>query len=331
MASFRVMVGSVPYLPSQAVVRALEGQEHWDSEAQTWYLTVNRHELRVSPQMPVVLVDGVSRELSAPPVIEQGQLLLPERLWSETIGSWKPLVPSQGIPVTGRLRTIVVDPGHGGHDPGAHGPTGLKEKSLALDVAKRLRDLLTQDGFRVVMTRSDDRFIPLNGRTAIGNRQNGDLFVSIHANASRSKAASGFECYYLSEATDDNARALAASENATLPDEVDPGAVSGGTQAIVWDLLYTEHRVESSDLASRILYGLKTEVGPKNRGVKSARFAVLKGARMPAVLVEVGFITNRKEEQQMRNAQYRQNLAEGVRRGIHSFKEEFERKNAYTR
>ena len=219
---------------------------------------------------------------------------------------------------------VSLDAGHGGHDPGAIGRAGLREKSVTLDITRRLRDLLEQEGFRVVMTRDQDRFISLSQRSEVANRQKADLFVSIHANASRRRSISGFEVYYLSEATDDHARAIEAAENALLPSEVGESTPKG-TQAIVWDLLYTEYRAESTELAAQVCRGLtKSQIPSQNRGVKSARFAVLKGARMPAILIEVGFVSHLAEEARLRTATYRQRVAEGIRNGILAFQEDYE-------
>lgn len=334
LASQRIFIGGLAYLPAEALVQALEGQGSWDQEAQVWMLRAGTHELRVAAGMPVALVDGSPYRLAEAARFQSGRLLLPEALWSKQLSRWI-LIPApagrQPGPGRSRLATIVVDPGHGGHDPGAIGLGGLREKEVTLDVAKRLRDLLGRDGFRVVMTRYDDRFIPLNQRAQLANREGADLFISIHANASRRRSVSGFEAYYLSEATDDHARALAASENADLPEELG-GTISQETQAILWDLLYTEHRTESSELAQQICRGLSgRQIASKNRGIKSARFAVLKRSRMPAVLVEVGFVSHREEESRLRQPWYRQQLAEGIRQGVLSFKQNLERTYALAR
>jgi len=197
---------------------------------------------------------------------------------------------------------------------------------VTLDVALRLRELLERDGFRVLMTRSTDRFIPLSRRSEIANRENGDLFISIHANASRRRSISGFEVYYLSEATDDHARALEAAENVVLPAEVGETG-SREIDTIVWDLLHTEYRAESREIASSVCRGLSSRrlLSP-NRGVKSARFAVLKGSRMPAVLVEVAFVSHPGEEARLRKWEYRQRIAEGIREGIVGFKDEYDKR-----
>ena len=331
LAAQRVLIESRYYLPAAVLVRELKAVEHWDDQVQVWSVTAGGHELRAAPQMSVVLVDGSACPVPAPPRMEQGRLLLPEQVWTQWLYRWRAPPFSAPSPSSGvRLRTLVIDAGHGGKDPGAIGRNGLREKDVTLDVARRFRDLLINDGFRVVMTRYDDRFIPLSGRSAIANRERADLFISIHANSSRSRRASGYEAYYLSEATDDQARALEAAENVELPEEVGQAA-SSETEAILWDLLYTEHRRESLDLASHACRGLAGQgMLTENRGVKSARFAVLKGARMPAVLVEVGFISNPDEESRMRRSEFRQRLAQGLRQAILTFRKEIERKYAYS-
>jgi len=321
LAVQRVLIDSKPYLPYSAFLKAGQVRGSWDPEAFVWTLNVGRHELRASPQMAVVIVDGSAEEIPVPPLLRDGELFLPDLVWSQWIGRWaaQQALPIPPVVLPG-LKTIVLDAGHGGHDPGAIGRSGLREKAVTLDVALRLRGLLEREGFQVVMTRDRDRFISLSQRSQIANRQRADLFVSVHANSARQRSISGFEVYALSEATDDHARALEAAENASLPLEGSE-AVASGTEAIVWDLLYTEHRAESMELAAQVCRGLRGKLPSQNRGVKTARFAVLKGSRMPAILIEVGFVSHPAEEQRLRNSSYRQHLAEGIRDGILAFRE----------
>ncbi len=328
LQAHRRIVDSVPYLPSSALAQQLRAKSHWDPEALVWTLRSGRHELRASPKIPVVLIDEEAILLRQAPIFQEGEVLLPESVWRRWLGKWEvpAAAPPKGMP---GLRTIVVDPGHGGHDSGAIGRGGLREKAVTLDVGRRLRDLLVGDGFQVVMTRDSDRFVSLSRRSTLANQEASDLFISIHANASRHRYAYGYEVYYLSEATDDHARALEAAENAELPKEVNE-PIASDTRGIVWDLLYTEHRAQSNELAAEICRGLRQELSSKNRGVKSARFAVLKGARMPAILVEVGFISNAQEESRLRKASYRQAIAEGIRRGLLNFRERFKGQDVHS-
>ncbi|MGH7351938.1 MAG: N-acetylmuramoyl-L-alanine amidase, partial [Candidatus Methylomirabilales bacterium] len=199
--------------------------------------------------------------------------------------------------VTG-LRTIAIDPGHGGRDTGAIGPKGLQEKDVVLDIGLKLRRLIQERlGIRVVMTRTDDVFVPLEERTAIANRAKADFFISIHVNAAHRTRAQGFETYFLSrEPSDSAARASAIRENLSVnlgglrPKEED------ALRAILWDMANTLYLKESSELAQILLDELDKILKVDNRGVKSAPFFVLMGAAMPAVLLEVAFISNPQEE-----------------------------------
>jgi N-acetylmuramoyl-L-alanine amidase len=231
-----------------------------------------------------------------------------------------------------RIKKVVIDPGHGGKDPGAISRTGLREKDIVLDVSRKIKMELEENGIEVIMTRDSDRFIPLSERTRIASRNDADLFVSIHANANRARWLRGFEVYYLSEATDDNARALATAENSVLKYEEDSFAKhTKDLDAIVWDLTFTENREESIELAGFICQEVGRVVRPQENGVKRARFYVLKGAEMPAVLVELSYISNRLDEKNLRDSYYREDLAKGVAAGIIGYKCEYERANGFSR
>ncbi len=172
------------------------------------------------------------------------------------------------------------------------------------------------------VTRDDDTFIPLYDRPAVSEEKKADLFVSIHANATRSRWIQGFEVYYLTEAVDDNARALAAVENA--PQELDKNVFRSQVQSLkatLWDMIFTENRKESIELANTIGKTVSHRMGMKLLGVKGAPFAVLKGSRVPAVLVEIGYISNREGERDLKDATYRQRMAEAIAQGIMSFKQ----------
>jgi N-acetylmuramoyl-L-alanine amidase len=223
------------------------------------------------------------------------------------------------------VRKIVVDPGHGGKDPGAIGRNGLKEKDVALSVAKILKSMLEKNGYKVVLTRNRDKFLSLGRRTYIANREKADLFISIHANSSRNRKVAGYEVYYLSEATDDSARALAAAENYSPELEKAQNSYTKNVflQATIWDMLYSENREESVLLAKDISRSLSRCFVGKNRGVKSARFYVLKGVRIPAVLVEVGFISNPYYEKLMRSYSFKVKVAKGILEAIKEYDRQY--------
>lgn len=219
------------------------------------------------------------------------------------------------------IKRIVVDPGHGGHDPGAIGYGGMKEKDVVLDVGKKLRRIFTEElGLEVIMTRDTDIFIPLEERTAIANTAGADLFVSLHCNASRNKKAGGIETYSLNFASDEESMMLAARENATTTKNI------SDLQAILNDLMLNSKVNESSKLA-RLVQGSLLDIlfdngdRPKDRGVKQAPFYVLVGAQMPSVLVEMSFITNKEEARKLSDEKFQRTVAESIADGVRKYSE----------
>ena len=219
------------------------------------------------------------------------------------------------------IKRIVLDPGHGGEDPGALGRRGTREKVVVIDVARRLKKKLEKQGFEVILARDSDRFVSLADRSKCGNGRKADLFVSIHANSSPNRAACGLETYFLSEAKTDWERAVAARENAafqTGDSNATPNA-GGDVGLILADLAQNEYLVESSELATRIQQKTVPYARIKDRGVRQANFYVLRNNFMPAVLVECGFLSNKSEEKLLRQLDHRERVAEGISRGIVEF------------
>jgi N-acetylmuramoyl-L-alanine amidase len=221
-------------------------------------------------------------------------------------------------------RRIVIDAGHGGHDPGTIGRRGLQEKDLVLDVALRLDRLVRQElRTDVVMTRSTDVFVPLEERTAIANQKEADLFVSIHANASRNPTANGIETYYLNFAKSPHAEAVAARENAISP------ATLKDLQNLVKAITLNSKIDESRDLAASIqegmIKGASEQHDTPDRGVHTAPFYVLIGANMPAVLAEIAFVTNPEDEKRLNTPQYRESIARSLLSGLRSYLEALDR------
>jgi N-acetylmuramoyl-L-alanine amidase len=222
------------------------------------------------------------------------------------------------------VRTIVIDPGHGGQEVGARGPGGTLEKDVSLSIARKLRaELVNARGLTVVLTRDKDAEVPLDERTATANNYKADLFVSIHANASRARGAKGSEVYFLSyQASDDDARRMAQAEGAAEP--LARAAGSSDLALILWDMAQAEHLEESSTLASRLQEELAVVTGSEGRGVKQAPFRVLVGAGMPAVLVETAFISNPEEEKLLSSDAYQARIAAALARGIERYRRERE-------
>lgn len=222
-----------------------------------------------------------------------------------------------------KVTTIVIDPGHGGDDPGAIGPNGVQEKDIVLSVGKKLGSLLSeQPGIEVVYTRDRDVFIPLNERTEIANSRKADLFVSIHANASPRKNVRGIETYFLNWTDDKEAIRVAARENKVSFKKMEE--MQGDLQMILDDLARKSKNEESMKLASNVQNAIVSALKEKysrieDLGVKYALFYVLVGAEMPAVLVEISFISNREEEKRLTQDQYKKRIAEAIAEGINAY------------
>jgi N-acetylmuramoyl-L-alanine amidase len=222
---------------------------------------------------------------------------------------------------------VVIDPGHGGEQEGAVSPRGEREKDLALQISRRLAARLRRAGARVVLTRTADVSVPLAARAAVANAIRADLFVSIHLNsmptAEARRVSRGVETYFLSaDATDASATAVAARENADRlagEPEIDP---DDPVAAILNDLEHAEALRSSSRLAQAVHGRLVSSVGAEDRGVKQAPFFVLAGARMPAVLVEVGFISNAAEAEQLGSRAHQDRIAAAIADGVAAFRAE---------
>ena len=222
---------------------------------------------------------------------------------------------------------IVIDPGHGGVDAGAIGSGGLSEKDIVLGVATGLKDALVEKlGVTVLMTREDDTFVTLEERVAFAGRSNADIFISIHVNAARNSKASGIETFFLSyEPTDAEAMRLAEHENRVLlPDGTvgtSPEVVTNDLKNILHDLAQSVTHHESSALAEAVQISMISKTRRHDRGVKQAPFTVLDGASMPAVLVEVGFISNRSEARWLGGKKAHKRIADAIALGIAGFAE----------
>jgi len=217
------------------------------------------------------------------------------------------------------VRRIVIDPGHGGKDPGAIGPTGLREKDVTLKVARFLKkELERRLGVRVILTRYRDVYIPLTQRAAIANANKADLFISIHCNAAPDRRTRGVETYFLNFALDKEAMRVAALENATSKKRI------GELRGILTKIMKNTKVAESKRLSQYIQKDLVKALGHSysrvdNLGVKQAPFFVLIGARMPSVLTEISFISNRKEEQKLKDSRYLRAAARGIAMGIEDY------------
>lgn len=215
----------------------------------------------------------------------------------------------------------MIDPGHGGHDHGATGPHGVREKDITLAISRQLASALrTTISADVVLTRTDDRYVTLDMRNAIGNHRKADLFISIHANAADSQVPHGIETYYLNTATDKAAKRLADRENRAFGKEIST------LQKIITTMQQNALTDDSRDLAIAVQSTMIHDVGQnypdiQDKHVKTALFYVLVGSHSPSILLETGFVTHPKEEGRLKSSRYQRKLAEAIARGIKKYLE----------
>ena len=232
-------------------------------------------------------------------------------------------VPALGVPMRPAIRTIVIDPGHGGDDAGARGTAGTLEKDVTLGVGTRLKAVIERRlGIRVLLTRDDDRHVGLDGRAAIANNNKADLFISLHANASLRAGTRGLEILYLSrDRFADRVRQLAESQRAELP------VFGGGSREIVlvqWDLAQAYHIDESAALAGIIETRLHGEAAVDGVTVRQTSMRVLTGANMPAVVVEMGYLSNPDQERSLASSEFQTRMVEALSDAVIAFRRHLE-------
>ena len=255
-----------------------------------------------------IIVDVITLTTAAPPAPATAAPATPPVTPPAAPASPPPLLD---LAPSGGIRTIVVDAGHGGTEDGAHGPGGTLEKHVTLSVARRLKAALeARLGVRVILTRDADATVELDERAALANNNKADLFVSLHANASVRASAAGAEVFYLSlEEYGDQAQRVARGETEALP------VFGGGTrdiEVILWEMAQARYIEESAVLAKEVEAGLRERVLMSPRAIQQAPFRVLVGANMPAVLVEMGFITNADQEKQLSSEPFQASIVQAI-------------------
>jgi N-acetylmuramoyl-L-alanine amidase len=265
----------------------------------------------------VELAAGVRAQVYA---IERPPAVVVEARRAEDMARPKELRPQGGLTLSEAaaipIRRVVVDAGHGGTESGAVGQGGLLEKEVTLDVARRLEPLLQRQGLEVILTRTDDQTVPLEGRTKRANDARADLFISVHVNAAPDKRRDGVETYFLDLADDAYARRLAQRENQGS------GRSMADLQLLVADLMTRAHTEDSALLAKSVEQMLQRALhkgSGKVKGVRKALFYVLIGAKMPSILCELSFISNAKAEREMREPRFRERAAQGIADGVAAF------------
>lgn len=324
--SFKINNSKYASLENFCQVYSLDWQ--WKGVSQHIFLTNSSLDISIRCGSLIAVVNGQVGYLSVPPLMKKGRVIVPLELAKsiDAICVFKPAAEK-----VFKIKVIVIDPGHGGKDPGAVGRYGLREKDVVFDIALEIKKLLERENIKAVMTRDKDEFVSLWKRTSIANTSKADFFISIHANASNSRQANGFEVYCLSDNIDGEARAVMAAENNVLEFEKDSlNRRNIDLDATLCDLVYKENQAGSNQMADILCETVSAELKSKNRGVKDALFYVLKGVSIPAVLIEVGFVSNGYEESKLKSAEYKKQLADTIVKGILIYKNEFENTNGFT-
>ncbi len=327
-------IDGTSYVPASVIIQNYGANYSWDLVTRRLEIEKRGIKAFFCVGTDAAVVNGRPYKMGAVTKLYMGKVVVPASFmpYLEEVFAGKRILTPQGIKYA--MRTVVIDAGHGGKDPGTMSPKGIKEKTITLYIAKQLGVYLRDEGINVILTRDRDNFISLGRRVQIANERNADFFVSVHVNAARHRSVNGVEVFYLSDAVDDFARATAASENAALQYEKSSFCAFKPKEAVaatLWDMLCTENRAESTDLAESVSQEICKALGTKNRGVKTAKFYVLKGAQMPAVLVEVGFLSNKEEAMKLNSIRYQQDLARAIADGIITYKHRYEKTDGFTR
>jgi N-acetylmuramoyl-L-alanine amidase len=291
----------------------------WDGVTQVVMMEYRGNKSKALVGSSTVLIGKQQIILSAPLRRENSTIYVPEDFEAKILAPF-------GVPVAGlspvesssRVHVIVIDAGHGGKDLGTMAPSGMNEKDIVLDVAKRLRVLLEGAGLKVIMTRDTDDFISLPERTVIAARSGADLFVSIHVNSNRDHAVSGLLVYYLEAFARKDSYEEQRRENESIFLKSLSANDSATLLGIVTDMMDTLKTAQSQKLAKSIIREARQESGVKVRGdgIRLCRFFVVRNTLVPAVLVETGFLSNRQEHSKLISPLYRQKLAEIIARGV---------------
>ena len=299
-----IKVGARDYLSADNIAKFYGLLGNVDSTGKTVVLNNGRNQLQLTLDSREAIVNGLRNWLSFPVIAQDGKFLVSRIDLAKTI---EPQLRPQMIQRNGKVQTIVLDPGHGGFDKGARSGYGT-EKEYALDVARRLRPLLQAKGFKVIMTRENDVFIPLELRAHIANQTRDSIFVSIHFNATSNRDATGFEVFSLTPrgapSTADNALALSFVH------------MQAGSAV----------DTQSFELAAAVYHSMLGHIPQFDRGIKRARFAVLRRTQIPAILVEGGFLSETSDSKLVADPAWRGKLAEAISVGIENYRDVTEKK-----
>ncbi len=292
---------------------------NWDGVTQVVLLEFKGNKAKALVGSNVVMVDKQRVTLSMPLKRINSSIYVSDDFEK------KVLVPLGAVTTEGggkvdwsrmRVRTVVIDPGHGGKDPGTQGQTGLKEKTVVLDIGRQIRDYLQDAGLKVIMTRDSDEFITLPARTEIATKSDADLFVSIHANSNPSRKTEGIEVYFCKTRDKSDLEEEQRQKNEKMFAKRINSKYSPVVEDVLADMMYVYKVGASETLARRIVNHSSSESGGLNRGSRVCRFFVVRNTLIPAVLVEVGYLTNKHEEKKLSTPAYRQKIARAIANSI---------------
>lgn len=322
-------IHGVNYLPLVSLCESKGVRWKYDTFTRKVTLSSSRHTVELEVGQSKVMVNGRPVEIGSPVDLYQGAIVVPgsfrEQVFNALFAREQPVYDEWSGTAVSRIKRAVIDPGHGGRDPGAIGRSGLKEKDVNLDIAKRFKQAIESCGIEVIMTRDTDKFVSLDRRAETANNAKADFFFSVHANANHSENLNGFEVYYVDSSVSDSGRAYSAAKSASLNlDESCFASRSSELRAILWDMIFSSNRAESIDLADFLCQTMRRDLGVRISGVKSARFQVLREVQMPAVLIEVGYLSNKKEERRLKKVFYRQKVARALSDGICGYQRSLE-------
>lgn len=291
----------------------------WDGVTQVVLLEFKGNKAKALVGSDVVMVDKQRVTLSVPLKRVNSSIYVPDDFEKKVLVPLGAVTPEGGGRVDWSrmgVRTVVIDPGHGGKDPGTQGQSGLKEKTVVLDIGRQIRDYLNDAGLKVIMTRNSDEFITLPQRTEIATKSDADLFVSIHANSNPSKKTEGIEVYFCKTRDKSDLEEDQRQKNEKMFAKRLNSTYSPVVEQVLSDMMYVYKVGASETLARKIVNHSSNESGGLNRGSRVCRFFVVRNTLIPAVLVEVGYLTNRHEEKKLSTPAYRQKIARAIANSI---------------
>lgn len=342
---FSMKQDGVEYIPLVYIAEANNTSWRWNAFERMLRLYKQGHQMRVSPGLPFVELDGTVRKIAGKPFFYQGTLMVPAELsglkwWQKLKVPEKPKVkkekkvqkPVKPKPVKAVdpriIDFVIIDPGHGGKDCGAIGPGNLREKDLVLQYSHALARELRKRGIRVSMTRERDFFVTLPDRARMSNESGADLFISVHANSHRNSQSNGFEVFYLSDTMDEDVRMVELLENGYAAKYAANNSyvMSHLNDRRMCKSFLAKQQKEAKRLSSFIEKGVSKTGMIRSRGTKGGRFFVLKWVENPSVLLELGFLSNAGDRRRMLNSSYRQKMIKAIADALMRYKSDFERR-----